>query len=100
MVRVQEPNIGKAVLDILASQPNGRATVATIKKELPKHVTLSSSDQKGSITRTNEELWEQQVRNLRSHKNTPGNIFAEGYVRWVSRGVWELTDAGRAKISS
>jgi hypothetical protein len=66
--RVTEAEVGLAVLQILDKQPSGEATVAFIKGELPKLIKLSSADQQGSITRTNEELWEQQVRNLRSHK--------------------------------
>jgi hypothetical protein len=93
--RIEEAKINQVVLDILAGQPNGRATVKTIRGELPKHVNLTSGDQTDSITRENEELWEQQVRNLKSHHNVPGNVFYEGLVRWVRRGVWELTDAGR-----
>jgi len=88
------------VLRILAAQPNGAATVRVIKRELPNLVKLSADDQAGSITRLNEELWEQQVRNLRSHKNTPGNPFAEGFMELVVRGRWQITDAGRLHLKN
>jgi len=96
--RIEETDIARVVLTILADQPNGRATVKTIRGELPNYIYLSSSDKAGSLTRAREELWEQQVRNLKSHDKTPGNVFAEGYVRWVRRGVWELTEAGWARV--
>jgi hypothetical protein len=80
--------------------PNGEATVAQIKKELPDHIALSADDQVGSETRTNEELWEQQVRNLKSHDKTDGNIFHDGLAEVVSRGVWRITRAGRAIIAA
>lgn len=98
--RIEETDIARVVLAILADQPNGRATVKTIRGELPNYVHLSPSDKAGSITRAREELWEQQVRNLKSHHDIRGNVFHDGYVRWVRRGVWELTPAGWAKVKS
>jgi len=98
--RIEEADIARVVLAILDNQPNGRATVKIIRDELPNYVHLSSGDKTGSFTRAREELWEQQVRNLKSHDKAQGNVFCEGYVRWVRRGVWELTDAGRAKVAS
>jgi len=99
MSRISETEVGDAVLHILASSPNGQATVTKLKIELPNHVRLSAEDQIGSETRTNEEIWEQQVRNLKSHDKTSGNIFHEGYVAVVTRGVWQITDAGRRRIT-
>lgn len=99
MARITEDEIAIAVLHILAAQPNGRATVRKLKMEVPNHVRLSSADQVGSLTRVHEEIWEQQVRNLKSHSDTPGNIFHEGYVVHAARGVWEITHAGRQRIA-
>jgi len=99
MARIAESQVGTAVLNILAGRPNGEATVEMLKAELPRHVALSADDQMDSVTRTNEELWEQQVRNLKSHETNQGNIFHEGYVIQVARGVWRITPAGRAHIT-
>ncbi len=99
MARITEVEVGHAVLQILASRSNGRATVRVLKSEIPNYLTLSAEDQAGSDTRTNEEIWEQQVRNLKSHKNTDGNIFQSGYVVSVGRGVWQITDSGRRRIA-
>jgi hypothetical protein len=87
-----------AVLKILADRPEGEATVEVLKSELPKHIALSVDDQEGSTTRTNEEMWEQQVRNLKSHDKTSGNVFNDGFVEAVARGIWRITPAGRAFI--
>jgi hypothetical protein len=100
MPRVSEKRVGIAVLKILANRPNGEATVEALKAELPKHIALSADDQIGSTTRTNEELWEQQVRNLKSHEKTAGNIFNDGFVEMVARGTWRITAAGRAFITA
>jgi hypothetical protein len=99
MSRITEQEIGLAVLHILAAQPHGRATVRKIKREVPTYVRLSAQDQADSFTRDHEELWEQQVRNPKSHSNTSGNIFHDGYVIHVARGVWEITSAGRRRVA-
>ncbi len=99
MARIAENEIGRAVLHILAAQPRGIATVRQIKRELPSYVHLSADDQADSWTRAGEELWEQQVRNLKSHGNASGNIFNSGYVVQYSRGVWQITDAGRRTVA-
>lgn len=100
MPRVSEKRVGIAVLQILADRPNGEGTIEVLKAELPKHISLSEEDHSGSTTRTNEEIWEQQVRNLKSHDKTAGNIFNDGFVEVVSRGTWRITDAGRAYLRS
>ena len=58
------------------------------------HVNLTAEDQETSETRPNEEVWEQRVRNLKSHSDTPGNVIAEGFVEQVARGTYRLTEAG------
>jgi hypothetical protein len=100
MPRLTERRVGITVLHILANRPNGEATVEVLKAELPKHIDLSTDDQAGSETRTNEELWEQQVRNLKSHEPTSTNIFHQGFVEVVARGAWRITPAGRAYIAA
>ena len=96
--RVSEAGLGLAVLQILAATSDGTASVEKLKKELPKYVKLSGADQTPSETRLNEEIWEQQVRNLKSHDKVPGNVFAEGFVEPVSKGIWRITDAGKLHI--
>ena len=98
MSHTAEPELGEAVLRIMATEPNGRATVRKIKREVPNYVRLVGNDQADSLTRSGEELWEQRVRNLKSHDKTPGNIFHDGYATHVARGVWAITDAGRIHI--
>ena len=40
MARITEAEVGIAVLNILASRPNGEATVEVLKTELPKYLSL------------------------------------------------------------
>jgi hypothetical protein len=96
--RITEAEIGLAVLQILAEAPDGTADVESIKADIPDYVTLSPQDKAASPTRPGEELWEQQVRNLASHKEALSNIFAEGFAQIVSKGVWAITEVGRLHL--
>ncbi len=86
--------IAKAVLCILAKAHNGEATLPQLRKEIPKYVKLTAEDMKQSDTRPNEEMWEQILRNIVSHKKVEGNIIAEGLVTNPSKGTLKITDAG------
>jgi hypothetical protein len=94
MAKTSEPVLGLAVMKVLAGQFNGEATVRTLIRGVPNFVKLTAEDQKPSTTRKGEEMWEQRVRNLKSHDKTPGNVIGEGYVHRVSRGKYGLTKAG------
>jgi hypothetical protein len=58
----------------------------------------SPEDRETSETRPPEEMWEQRVRNLKSHDKTPGNVIAEGFVEQVEKGLYRLTEAGRLHL--
>jgi len=94
MAKTSESEIGRAVMQILANQPNREASVQTMIKRMPGQLNLTEDDLKPSETRPNEVIWEQRVRNLRSHHKTVGNVIAEGFVERVGRGRYRLTDAG------
>jgi hypothetical protein len=84
MPRITEEEVADVVLQILASRPNGRATVRMLRNSLANYLTLSDEDRTDSDTRTNEEIWEQQVRNLKSHKKTVGKCFPA----WIRGERW------------
>ncbi len=98
MSRITEAQIGEAALKVAATKPNGEASIADLKKEIPDHVNLSAEDQVQSVTRPNEEMWEQQIRNLVSHRNAEGNIIQEGYAEYIDGGI-RITDVGRKRVS-
>lgn len=93
--RVTEVEVGIAVLRIAASRPDGTATFQCLKKEMPDYLNLSHEDQTQSLTRPNEELWEQQIRNIKSHSEAEGNIICEGYATHVPRVGYRITDSGK-----
>jgi restriction endonuclease Mrr len=98
--RTGEAEIAEAVLRILDGMPNGEATIAQLKKRIPTEISLTPGDRQQSVTRRNEELWEQLVRNIVSHKNSEGNIVAEGLANTPSRGKLRITAAGRLHVAN
>lgn len=92
--RVTEADVAVGVTKYLVSVSGHTATIHQIKKALPNYMNLSTADREQSETRPNEEMWEQQVRNIVSHRETPGNFIHEGRFRHSPRRL-TLTDAGR-----
>ena len=70
MSRTTEAEIADAVVAVLSGKPNGEATIAELINEIPNHITLSAQDLAPSPTRNGEAVWEQQVRNITSHKGS------------------------------
>ncbi len=93
--RVTEAEVAFATLQIAASRPDGIATFHRLRKELPNYLKLSAADQAQSETRPNEELWEQLIRNIKSHFEVLGNIICEGYAIHVPRVGYRITDSGK-----
>ncbi|MGE0830888.1 MAG: hypothetical protein AB7O04_16260, partial [Hyphomonadaceae bacterium] len=91
--------VGEAAMWNLALMPNHEASVRDLTLELPDALELSATDRAPSRTRKGEEVWEQQVRNLVSHRKVPGNIVREGYAEY-RRGKLRLTAAGALHLGS
>jgi hypothetical protein len=86
MAKTTESVLGLAVMRALATQPKGEATVRTLIKLIPEFVNLTEEDQKPSDTRRNEEVWEQRIRNLKSHDETGGNVIARAMSSMLGGG--------------
>lgn len=97
--RSNEHEIATAVCKYLATTPSGTATLAEIKQHLPDFHNLTDADREPSPTRPNEVVWEQQVRNIVSHRDTPGNFINDGLLA-SDNGSLTLTDAGRYWLDS
>lgn len=97
--RTTEAELSAVVLEILYMSPSGRASVQQLIAEIPRRLALTLEDQVQSDTRPNEEVWEQRVRNIRSHHNTAGNYIAEGLLAAVDGG-YEITAMGRQRIEN
>lgn len=87
MPRITEEEIADIVEAILLERPNGEATIAELIDEIPNRVTLLAEDLAPSPTRNGEAIWEQQVRNITSHKGSPGNAIHDGRLISVPGGL-------------
>jgi hypothetical protein len=93
--RLTEAEVGLATLKILAGSPEGVASLEEIRRKLPRYLDFTSGDVTESQTRANEEMWEQQVRNLVSHRDSKTNIIGAGLALNLFGGL-QITDLGRA----
>jgi hypothetical protein len=92
--RVSEADIAFAILVIAAFQPNGIASFRQLRREIPIHVRLSELDTSPSIMRPNEELWMQKIRNIRIHRDVPGNFIHDGYLIHIPHVGFQITELG------
>jgi hypothetical protein len=86
MARITEAEIAEIVVAIL-EEGSGEATIAELIEEIPSRVVLSAEDLAPSTTRRGEAVWEQQVRNITSHKGSPGNAIHDGKLVAISGGL-------------
>ena len=87
MSRVTEDEVATAAETVLKGRTSRAATIKELVAEIPNHIKLSGDDLKQSTTRPNEAIWEQQVRNITSHKNSPGNAIFEGRLVPIPGGL-------------
>lgn len=92
--RVTEAEIANVVEIILRERSNYAASIAELIKEIPNRIDLSAEDLAQSPTRPNEPMWHQRVRNIRSHKDSPGNAIHEGRLIAI-RGGYALPEVRR-----
>jgi len=95
--RTGEAEMQKIVLKILNSFPSGQASIEQIIAEVPKYIQLSVGDLAPSKTRDGEAMWEQIVRNIRSHSDTSKNYINKGYIEDIDGG-YRITVLGREKV--
>jgi hypothetical protein len=87
MARITEGEIADVTESILNGSANGGASIAEIIHEIPGRIKLSAEDLEPSLTRPNEPMWHQQVRNITSHKKSPGNAIYEGRLVAIPGGL-------------
>ena len=100
MTRVTENEIANIVLSVAVKQPNGIATFDQIRDQVPKYVNLSCEDLRQSLTRRNETIWEQQIRNIQSHHNASENFIQKGYLEHVPKVGYRITKKGRKYLEN
>lgn len=98
--RISEAEVALATMQFLRSQPGHEASIDEIVSALPGYLMLGADDQAQSATRPNEQMWEQQVRNIVSHKAASGNAIHDGYLEHVPPGRLRLTSAGETHLKN
>ena len=87
------------VLRILADQPDGQASMAFVKEEIPEYYPLTAADMEPSSSRKNEQHWQQIVGNVVSHKTYSTSIFYSGFAEYdEEEGIIKITETGKAHL--
>lgn len=92
---ITEEEVARLVVEIASEQRDGIAAFSRIRREVPQRYELSAADLTQSEKRPNEAMWEQKMRNIKSHFETPGNFIYEGYLDHVPGVGYRVTEKGR-----
>lgn len=92
---ITEEDVALIAVAIGAERTDGIASYSALRREVPKRYALSSMDLVQSVTRPCEKIWEQKIRNIKSHYEAEGNFIYEGYLTHVPRIGYRVTDLGR-----
>lgn len=83
--RVGEADISRFVLDIIDNEPNRQISTTKLIAELRNRVPLSPEDEE-MLDGRKDDRFSQIVRNIKSHKKTPGNLIHDGHLVSIPRG--------------
>jgi hypothetical protein len=92
---ITEEEVAMLTVEIAAEQASGIASFAQLRREIPARFDLSAADLQQSVTRPNEAMWEQKMRNIKSHFEAEGNFIYKGYLEHVPRVGYRVTDTAR-----
>ncbi len=97
--RSSEHDIAFAALKYLNTLPDKTAPTSDVKLNIPDFIDLTPEDREISETRPNEELWQQVVGNIVSHrKDSPENFINQGLINYDGKN-WTLTESGIAYLT-
>lgn len=92
---ITEEEVARIAVEIGTERTDGIVTFDELREEVPRRYPLTRADRQRSVTRPGEAMWEQKIRNIKSHYQAQGNFIYEGYLVHV-RGVgYRVTDQGR-----
>ena len=95
---IGELQITRPFLQVLDESLLGELTTTEIRIELRHRLPLGPDDFRPLRNRS-DQTFDQIVRNLKSHKDVPGNPIYEGYAIDVPRG-FRITRKGRELLRS
>ncbi|GLH75764.1 hypothetical protein SSBR45G_06720 [Bradyrhizobium sp. SSBR45G] len=92
---ITEEEVALIAVAIGSERTDGIASYSALRKEVPRRHRLSALDMIQSTKRPREKMWEQKIRNIKSHHETAGNFICEGYLTHVPRVGYRVTESGR-----
>jgi hypothetical protein len=92
---ITEDEVALIAIAVCMEHPYGIASYSALRKEVPKRHRLSGMDLQQSIKRPREKMWEQKIRNIKSHYESEGNFIFSGYLTHVPRVGYKVTEKGR-----
>lgn len=92
---ITEEEVALIAVQIGSERSDGIASYHALRREVPQRYRLSDADLQQSLTRPNEAMWEQKIRNIKSHFEASGNYICEGYLEHVPRVGYRVTALGR-----
>lgn len=95
-----ENNIALGVMQIAASNATDTCTFKRAYKEIPNYVRLTANNLSPSLVRKGEVMWQQLVRNIKSHDKSPGNYIYEGFLTHVPKVGYRITPRGKRHLKS
>jgi hypothetical protein len=83
--RVGEADLRRDVIAVLNGQPRKEITTSKLIKELRNRIKLTPEDEE-QLAGRNDDRFSQIVRNIKSHKSSPGNMIYDGVLEAIPRG--------------
>ncbi|HEY7809874.1 MAG TPA: hypothetical protein VIA98_05800 [Allosphingosinicella sp.] len=93
--RLREREARELVLKVAAKSPDRTATMEEIRSGVSSFYPLSKADRVRSLTRPAEQLWQQILRNVVSHRGGANSIFVRGLAEKLGNGIRITSDGLR-----
>jgi len=91
-----EHQLKRPILEALAESEGGKLTTTQLRRKLRKALPLAAEDLAPLSGRSDQRI-DQIIRNVKSHRTSAGNPFAEGLLS-ESPGGFRITDMGRRAL--
>jgi hypothetical protein len=95
-----EKRIATGVMKIANSQHNLICTFKRAYAEIPNYVSLSAANLAPSVTRPGEAMWQQLVRNIKSHSKEDENFIRRGLLEHVPKVGYRITAKGQKFLNN
>lgn len=98
MPAATERDIAIGVMRIASEQANLICSFKRAYAEIPNYVKLTATNLSPSLTRNGEVMWEQLVRNIKSHSNSPDNFINRGWLEHLPKVGYRVTENGLKRL--